>query len=529
MKRRSLAHRGYRRRIRSTEAAQIHQSAPNHFQDLGQTLAKLRTEERWSDLHFVCQPDDEDPKGVGIRTLHAHRALFMNTSPLLSQCLEQAHQQAPGCPVYVTLVGVDPDLVEKMLECLYLGRTTVQTKEKSALNLVLKRLGLTHCTLSLDDDVVEITPSNKSDATSSSRGSYPPSSSSSSNASIPVVTPESLPRRAKARTGSKKKKKAMNSRSGPEAAHTEDELKAKARRSASHVPLKRVDQSTDRETQRLYQKALASEAKAKTPVPQKRRIAETSDKKSNIPKKMKADETSSEYDSDEVQARKKEALISDRSLGVQRKRPPPKNRRASNAVVARDASTSEESRGRIYGSRVLVKDVKATKEPFLRRRILDPSTSEVNTIIRCHCGSVFLSEPALRQHQRTVHESDSSENEETPSERESPSELTESEETTLSKPVVKAFKKKSVAKIRQERRQSRRFSSNESELSDSEPGEVSRKVTPDPKQSQPTKKPLLSPVVFSGSDDDDFLNGTTELVGLKSFDQLWAEGKEAQK
>lgn len=32
MKRRSLAHRGYRRRIRSTEAAQIHQSAPNHFQ-----------------------------------------------------------------------------------------------------------------------------------------------------------------------------------------------------------------------------------------------------------------------------------------------------------------------------------------------------------------------------------------------------------------------------------------------------------------------------------------------------------------
>lgn len=105
------------------------------------------------------------------------------------------------------MVGVEPHLIEKILDCLYLGHTMVEEKEtfkeKETLNVLLKHLGLSDGTCSLDDDVVEITSFGLQDTTLSLRGSY--SSSFASNSPSPPVTPESSPKSTRARIGLNKK------------------------------------------------------------------------------------------------------------------------------------------------------------------------------------------------------------------------------------------------------------------------------------------------------------------------------------
>ncbi|TRY75509.1 hypothetical protein TCAL_00725 [Tigriopus californicus] len=564
MKRRSAPRGSRPRTLGSDPPALARQCAPNHFTELGRTLDRLRAHEDWADLHLICQPDDQDPKTGLTRTLHAHRALFMATSPLLSQCFEQAHQQAPGCPLYVTLVGVDPDLVEKMLECLYVGHTTLQkSEERQALNGVWHSLGLTRCRLSLDDDdVVEIPAPSPPSPRPSSRASYSPSSPSESSLTPPTkLSPRKTGPRSKAK-GTEKKA----DRVSPDAAPTESELKAKARRSISRVTLDRVDQSSDREVQRLYEQASAAEAKSKTPVPQKRRIAETSDKKANIPKKMKADETSSEYDSDEVQARRKEALISKRSASAQRKpMPPPRNRRSAATAMATSSG----------------------RDPSQDRKAQEPQVvvRGVPKMWNCYCGRKFLTEASLQLHEAKFH-GESTESDETPSDHD---EVTESDQVV--KTSARNGKKKSSAKIRQERRQSRRSSSSNSDWSEDEVSRSVRKPTSHerklgknneapsansngalrskssstdlPIQAQMAKAPeepnkkrrrdsadagqsdevvpehttgsdqsketLPSPVVFNDSDSDDFLGKSYESGVMKSFDELFNEAQEPKQ
>lgn len=98
------------------------------------------------------------------------------------------------------------------------------------------------------------------------------------NRPITPVTSDSLPRGTEVQITSKIKLIRRIS------AHTKDELEAKARQFVAQVSLERVDQRSDRETQYIYLQPL------KTPVPQKRQIAEAGDNKSGtFSKKTKVD------------------------------------------------------------------------------------------------------------------------------------------------------------------------------------------------------------------------------------------------
>lgn len=104
--------------------------APGHFRELRGQLTYLRKNERFVNLVFYCggasakSPDGVDTKKF--KQVKLHREIVKEHSKLLKTLIDISETRDPSGTVSITIdPEVEPNTVEKLMEYLYLGQTTV--------------------------------------------------------------------------------------------------------------------------------------------------------------------------------------------------------------------------------------------------------------------------------------------------------------------------------------------------------------------------------------------------------------------
>lgn len=194
-----------------------------HFKNVGLSLSFLRKAAEFTDLHFVCQAKDKK----SFKRVQCHKAMFGPRSPLLSKIFQIANEKDPSGTVTVNLDGIDFVTMEKIIEYLYLGQTTVKKAQKLLMGEAIRVLGLD---IELRDDKF--------------------SSSSSDSGSDECVE-------------MKPKKKLFRNPVAKRNLEQEDEWKKEAEKKKSSVQVARLEECEDEETKKYVKKIEASKKTSK--------------------------------------------------------------------------------------------------------------------------------------------------------------------------------------------------------------------------------------------------------------------------
>merc|ERR1712156_1223067 len=201
-------------------------------QDVCRSLAFLRKSDKFHDLTFVC--------GSNKNLVHGHIEIFKQVSPFLAKLFKIAREKQPYDPVYISITDVDQKTVQKLIDCLYLGQTTVNKKENVSLTDLIELLemdmllarGSSSTSNSSAEDSEEDVPKAKKIVRSKNKGS---SSSSEQDSS----SEDEIPAKASKKATPRPKSKMLNNKNSK----TDDELlKKNAEEDKAKIRLERLEE-----------------------------------------------------------------------------------------------------------------------------------------------------------------------------------------------------------------------------------------------------------------------------------------------
>lgn len=98
-----------------------------HYNQVSTALSVMRKQDKFSDLQFVCK---DDSCSTSARIISAHQAIFSKLSNLLKSLFTIARSKQPYDNIAITLDSVSASIVEKLMEYIYEGKTTIDNRER---------------------------------------------------------------------------------------------------------------------------------------------------------------------------------------------------------------------------------------------------------------------------------------------------------------------------------------------------------------------------------------------------------------
>jgi len=114
-------------------------SKKDHSDHVNTALAVMRKQEKFSDLQFVCK---DDSCSTSARIISAHQSIFAKCSVLLKTLFSIARAKQPYDNVAISLDSVSASIMEKLIEYVYEGKTTINHIQHLELRNLCKLLEL---------------------------------------------------------------------------------------------------------------------------------------------------------------------------------------------------------------------------------------------------------------------------------------------------------------------------------------------------------------------------------------------------
>jgi len=114
-------------------------SKKGHSDHVSSALSVMRKQEKFSDLQFVCK---DDSCSTSARIISAHQSIFAQCSVMLKSLFSIARSKQPFDNVAISLDTVNASLMEKLIEYVYEGKTTIDHTQRHDLANLCKLLQL---------------------------------------------------------------------------------------------------------------------------------------------------------------------------------------------------------------------------------------------------------------------------------------------------------------------------------------------------------------------------------------------------